>query len=140
LVSVPFAQDLRASLCECPECATRFNANYHLRSFDERAMRELLSGRGFSAADVQFIGTTPTYLGYNQIRRFLRPPPPPSYTICPMCGYDDPDGLAAELSRKRRDDGGDRAAPAAGWKTVVKRLWPKRPDPTWIAALYERRS
>jgi SAM-dependent methyltransferase len=139
VVSVPYRQNLRASLVECPECATRFNADYHLRSFDEGSLRGILSRHGFRHVATKMIGEATHYIGYDAIRGLMRPPQPPSYTICPMCGYEDRQALARELARKKEAKelgaGDDDIKP---WKRVIKRLWPQRSTYTWCAVLLEK--
>lgn len=144
LISVPYKQNLEKSLCRCPCCATRFNPDYHLRSFDKINTRELFQDKGFVARETRFLGSRLEYIGYHRLRRlFKRTPRPkdrfPTFTICPMCGYRDSEGLSDELTRRRRQCRADEQLRSASWiKGAVKRLWPKRMQHAWIGILYER--
>lgn len=145
MISVPFEQNLKESLCECPSCATRFNPNYHLRSFDMAKLRNLLQEKGFIATTTRFLGSREEYVGYHRIRRLLSSSsrtkdPFPAFTICPMCKYSEPDALAAAaVARKRRVREHARTSRrSSGLRQLAKWLWPKRQRHAWLGVLYEK--
>src|SRR5437870_4278127 len=41
IVSVPFDQDLEANLSKCPYCMARFNADFHVRSFNATTLQHI---------------------------------------------------------------------------------------------------
>jgi len=144
MISVPFEQNLSDSLCECPSCATRFNPDYHLRSFNEDKLRHLFREHAYTATRVELLGTSLNYIGYHRIRRLLKGESldnkgfPPS-AICPMCGYYEPDALAEELDRRRRSSKISRQpASSSPLRRMARLLWPKRRRHAWIAVLYEK--
>ena len=144
MVSVPFEQNLRESLCECPSCSTRINPDYHLRSFDEEKLRYLFREQGYAATQIEFLGTIDDYVGYHSIRRLLRGESSrtdgfPASTICPMCGYCEPDALVGELARRRRASEIHRPPRRPSpLRKLAKLLWPKRRRHPWVGALYEK--
>ena len=68
LVSVPYNEDLRSEMIECPSCFSQFNPNYHMRSFDERRMETLFDRDGFTAVDVWKLGPYGRYRGVDRFR------------------------------------------------------------------------
>ena len=146
MISVPFELNLNESLCQCPSCATRFNPDYHLRSFNAAKLRDLFREKGYAPTGTHFLGSSDEYVGYHRIRRifngeFLTTAQFPAFTICPMCGYSEPDALAGELARRRRTS--ENARPVGDpsrLRKLASRLWPKRRRHTWIAVLFEKSS
>jgi SAM-dependent methyltransferase len=142
LVSVPYKQDLAATMRSCPSCQTRFNADYHMRSFDESLIGGLLDGVGYRLVTSRLIGPRTRYLDRllrERFRAWRRPENGlPSYAICPMCGWHDADAL-------RRESASRQAAHAAGGlDEAAARPWMARWRPSvttfqWIGAVYERR-
>jgi SAM-dependent methyltransferase len=131
MISVPNEQDLDAALVQCPSCHTRFNPDYHMRSFDEAQLKRLFESQGFSCWQAFPIARVESMRYINTLRQWWLwkgIEAPPWYAVCPMCGWRDSTGRA---SSPERSAGGS-------WKTWVKRLWPKRISHIWIAAVYER--
>jgi len=100
LVSVPHDENITMAFTECDNCRFHFNPNYHLRSFDEPALRRLLDSRGFRCLETFFI--YPVRLVPVSIESMLRmlgrlkrlvlsQPRAPMVggTVCPSCGYSD---------------------------------------------------
>lgn len=120
LVTVPNDQDLARLLVTCPSCATRFNADYHMRSFRRPDMERLLDAHGFRCAEVFHIEKQPHYIGLRRLQRLSMP----WYAICPVCGYH------GDLVRPQGGEGAVRS--------LAKRLWPRYGKHRWIGGLYER--
>ena len=136
LVSVPCEQDLRAALIECPACATRFNPDYHMRSFDDATVRTLLDPYSFRCVRLMNLGTYSRYRGVDKLKSIVRDHDttgnPFSVEIpCPVCGFQLPAAPAVAGASKA-------AARRSGPLKLVKSLWPKADGHTWIAALFER--
>lgn len=100
LIGVPFNQDIRNSLIECPYCGCRFNVDYHLRSFSEKIMTDLFDNYGFHCKEIFFIQPTkilrPLFYNYylliSALKRIYRNPDInkyPGYAVCPACFYED---------------------------------------------------
>jgi ubiquinone/menaquinone biosynthesis C-methylase UbiE len=150
IVSVPYDEDLAAAECECPACSTRFNPDYHVRSFQERTLRALFRDYSFDLATIEYLGGQ--IVRYDQafrerVRQAFRPSSrrtPPSYAMCPSCGFHDKSRLAEDLANRRRvkDTGGHReaAAPLGGsrLRSLVRSMLPTHTRYRWIAATYER--
>lgn len=93
IVSVPNNQDLLLLLVMCPKCSCCYNPSYHVRSFSKRTLVSLFST--FRLKRLEEVGPLTTlrsrsrglvypYLCY---KLFYRKTKPPSYAICPQCGY-----------------------------------------------------
>jgi ubiquinone/menaquinone biosynthesis C-methylase UbiE len=140
LVSVPYKQDLAASMSQCPSCLTRFNADYHMRTFDEAIMVGLLEREGYRLVTHRLMGPQTTYadrVWRARVRAWWhRESRLPSYAICPVCGFHDAEELRRESQRREMSH-----ATAAAATEPPARLARWRPAVTtyqWICALYER--
>lgn len=141
VVSVPYRQDLAEGMSRCPKCETRFNPDFHMRSFDEATMRGLLDGLGYRHVTSQLLGATTTYVDRALRARFwawLRPRHDmPAYAICPVCGWHDAGSLRSELAR-RATPPPSAAAPIAADGGWLSRVRPSVTTHRWICALYAR--
>ncbi len=129
-ISVPNDQDLEESLVNCPQCPTKFNPDYHLRSFNRHSLEVLLNGYGYRCLDVFQIGRTVEYAGRKKILRLLgrKKASPPWYAVCPACGYHD------EVSAVPKEAQVDKRM----LKEIIKKLWPKKIVYRWIGGLYQK--
>lgn len=91
LISVPFEEDLATNHTTCPECASVFNADLHLRSYDRASFSTLFSGNGFELRKTATAGPQEQVVGmltYERVRALVAPRAKvflaPS---CPICGY-----------------------------------------------------
>jgi ubiquinone/menaquinone biosynthesis C-methylase UbiE len=133
MISVPNNQDLEQSLVSCPRCPTQFNADYHMRSFDQRSLVSLCSKYGYKCINVVSIGRNIDYRGIDAMRGLFsqkRKAPFPWYAVCPACGYHGE--LSSQKSQTTESSG--------KLKNIIKRYWPKKYEGRWIAGLYERTS
>lgn len=136
LISVPYRQALERTLIACPSCRTRFNPDYHLRSFDEAVLGNLFGPHGFLCRSLLPLGSAAHLRGFELVLRLRGPDhdganPFAAPIPCPACGFAlPPAGQAVGQA--------DAAPPRRGWRGVVKALWPKRHAPAWMLALYER--
>jgi len=148
VVCVPYKQNLKQSLCECPECRTRFNPDLHVRSFDEHALRCLFLAHSFRMTGIQHIGAQ--VVRYDQkYRAHLRsvfdrsPMSCPSHAICPVCGFCDEQKLDQDLAARKH---ARRVASASlgearklsRIRAFIDSILPKRTNYRWIAATYVR--
>lgn len=136
LIAVPFDEDIRSSVLECPSCACLFNVNYHMRSFDDARVRALFERLDVRCTKVMRLGPFTTYpraltravfrakIALGRTNDEL-----PDYAICPVCGY---------RGRAVTTPGGTGLPRYSVAKDVLKRLVPKRETHRWIAGLYER--
>lgn len=104
MVTVPWRQDLDASLCRCPSCRALFNGDFHLRRYDETAMGALLVAQRFRAVWTRPRGGRQVFsdqLVLSRLERWWRGQPEmPANAICPACGHRDSDALQRELARR----------------------------------------
>lgn len=137
LITVPFCEDLLTGHVVCPACWCRFNANYHLRSFDEVTLQTLYDGypqirlkrlAGLIPERTRRLGRLWRML---LLLRYdlLGAPDLAPHMQCPHCGY-----------RKVSDSHvpGLTTAPRLGIAGLVERLWPKQDGYRWWIALYEK--
>jgi len=123
LISVPNNESLTNSLIECPSCYSRFNPDYHMRSFNSRSMTTLLSDFHYHCVKVSYLGEYAQYLRPPRIGR--KKNPYPENIPCPVCGY--------YLMGSRRNS-------PPKLKSFLKKYWPRTTRYAWIAGLYERES
>jgi ubiquinone/menaquinone biosynthesis C-methylase UbiE len=132
LICVPNNQVLEDSLLPCPVCYTKFNPDYHMRSFNSQSMVNLFERYEFNCMDIFYILETREYLGFEYIQRLRRDKEKklPWYAICPVCGYRGDLCFPKEQMNKLNYDN--------CFKKFLKKRWPKRIKYRWIAGLYEK--
>lgn len=141
VVSVPREQDLTLGQVECEHCATRFNPDYHFRSFGQSELEGLFSGLGYRCLGVEAYGTSHEYLFARTITRLKRDRRNrfPVDILCVACGALMP-GVGggtpstttpSTASQEARGQGG-------GLKSLIKAVWPKRQETRWLLAVFER--
>ena len=153
LISVPYRQDLNASLSTCPSCCTRFNADFHVRTFDEAKLSGLFEHHGFRQIRSLYLGESIVYPDQElrkRLKKLLLQLPPsgfPSYAVCPVCGFHDRAKLQSDLAHRKLS--ADRTRTSANlrqssrergslMRTLLSKFLPGRIQYHWICALYER--
>lgn len=135
LLGVPFNEDLRAALVECPSCLCGFNPTYHLRAFDESSLRSLLQSRGFQCEQIFYVCPT------RRLHRWLAPAwrrmrhvalrsSLPPFSLCPACGHEAPARSAGPGARVGATFA-DRVSKLANLVRTARSY-------RWIGALYRR--
>lgn len=131
IIDVPYRERRLSAMC--PHCGCVFNPHYHMRSFDDKTLRELFSQ--FQIAEVVKIPRSENVLAAAALpfrRRVFDGFP--DYAMCPQCGY-----------RKERTSsgGGPRASGGvARVKALVRSAAARLPHVRTrgdIIVLYERR-
>lgn len=145
MVSVPYKQDLRLSLIECPSCLGQFNPDYHMRSFDEGVLEKLLVNSGFACVRAFTIAPFQQFKGIAQIRAATRRRAPasnpfPTAIPCPICGFYLEPAVSSAGATGSASSNGEAPANGRGIKSMIKKMWPQETSFVWIAALYERAS
>jgi ubiquinone/menaquinone biosynthesis C-methylase UbiE len=146
VVCVPYNQDLRACLTECPHCFARFNADFHVRSYDENVMNTLFEKHGYEVAGIMRLGAFSIRYDQafrNKVRSMLRKKEPPywwPYAICPVCGFTDRAKLTESLARMKAAKASQTTEPPVSQlRKMVRAMLPARPAYRWIAGIYRRR-
>ncbi|MFZ1864353.1 MAG: class I SAM-dependent methyltransferase [Polyangiales bacterium] len=134
LISVPYRE--RRLMVDCPECGCRFSPIFHLRTFDENKLENLVPGfrltrREYVSTDVHWLLTdlaTRARALRDRLTRVVR-----VGSTCPQCGYAlRPSGGAPP---------GESVSGGQTWKrlraAVLSRV-PKVKRAHWIVASYER--
>jgi ubiquinone/menaquinone biosynthesis C-methylase UbiE len=143
LIGVPFNEDIRNSLIECPYCGCRFNVDYHLRSFSESVIRYLFDSHGFQCKEIFYVQQNKImrpffnniYTLVRALRTIYKNPDEqryPGYAVCPACFYENRKNL--ELRFKQIDGKRKRI------RRSILRLFGSiiyQPSYQWIGALYE---
>jgi hypothetical protein len=132
LITVPREQDLTLGQVECQVCHTRFNPDYHLRSFDRQKMSQLLGGTNFTPQHIAAFGEGVEYAGSRLITRLKssRENRFPQDLPCPACGNILPGKSGVSMVPITQGGG--------GWRSTIKALWPKRHEERWLIGLYAR--
>ena len=148
LIGVPFNEDIRHSLIECPSCSCRFNANYHLRSFSQIAIKSLFKGENFEVKEIFYVNPVKImhswifkiYLFIPAMRRIYTNPDRqiyPGYAVCPACGYNDTASLKNTLALlKQSNSNNDKYNHKT--KRDLRTTLSIKNSYQWIGAVYER--
>jgi SAM-dependent methyltransferase len=127
LVTVPYRE--RVALTRCPACGCRFHPHYHMRTFDERSMRDLF--RPMRLVTLKGVAYD-DYLGGDIVRAVYRGMAFgsgfPRTSVCPQCGLRG-DEVTSEPSAVRR-----KRSLAA----VVRHRLPTVRRPRWMVGVYSR--
>lgn len=135
LISVPNKESLERTLIGCPQCKTMFNPDYHLRSFNENILIDLLEEFEFKCNEIHYIGTYNEYplvsKIFYKIRSLKHRNNPFAFELpCPVCrNY---------LEAKASSSSDDMHLPMHGCKELLKKLLPKNIKYLWISGIYER--
>jgi hypothetical protein len=138
LISVPYREDLEQGHTTCPSCGSTFNADLHLRTYDDATFRGLFGRHGFTLVRSAHAGPRDEAIGlgtYERVRGTLRPRPKPFRApVCPICGFVRPKADAQV---------GSPTSGRSGWpslKTWILHRIPRRKlHDYWIIGLFERR-
>jgi SAM-dependent methyltransferase len=141
IITVPYAQDLSVGMTICPACYCRFNADYHVRSFDEQNLSQLFDGDGFRCRDVFYI--RPRFVFHDSIAHLIDAARMlkhrvrglgnayPAYAVCPACGFQDANKSLTGTSSgsvNGRISFQQRLVQALSWKRSHR----------WIGAIFDR--
>ena len=131
LITVPAAERLRANMIECGQCAGRFNANHHFRSFTLETMRTLFDTHGLTVVTTSGLVERTDYPGLRTLLRWKKGLPPRknphSFAIpCPICGASIPGtGKASTKTAQQR-----------WWEPYLRAAWPHFHHPRWYVGVY----
>jgi ubiquinone/menaquinone biosynthesis C-methylase UbiE len=130
IISVPY--DEQRIFITCPYCKTKFNPNYHLRTFNEENIENLFPN--FKLDKVEKVGTV--YVYQNLLVRLAQALKIKIniWYICPACGY-------SELPKRINDKDVKIYSGNAGQKLshltkFISKILPKRPR--WLIAVYSK--
>jgi ubiquinone/menaquinone biosynthesis C-methylase UbiE len=145
MISVPNNEDVTSSFIECSSCQSKFNPDYHLRSYSKEIMEVLLNDYGYKPVKIFFVGEHRYYKGLTFFVNFIKSiqrlkSNPFSVSIpCPVCSEVLPpssnpvDDLAGQVNSKAIN-----TSFALTVKKLIKALWPKEKHFAWVVGLYER--
>lgn len=135
LVSVPCRENLKRSQVICPACGCSFQPYYHMRSYQEKSVRDLFTGHGFAIKHLTTLGQKRDYIGLTFLIKLLGATTFPKTTVCPQCGFY----LKAAPTVKQTPGRSTTEPKAHGLKSMGRNLWPKgKVRPRWWLALYEK--
>jgi SAM-dependent methyltransferase len=128
IISVPYREERR--YVTCPYCGTKFNPNYHLRSFDEKKLQGLFpSFEMLKLRKMVLYSQSPHLL--KKVLALFYEQPFPEFAVCPACGF-------------RKDacttTGSTKTLPIFLSKFLrpISFLLPKRKQYRWMIAVYSR--
>lgn len=55
IITVPFDENLEAGMVYCPDCEKWFHRAFHVRSFDQQSMTDVLAQAGFRVVDMKVL-------------------------------------------------------------------------------------
>jgi hypothetical protein len=129
IVAVPYREE--RVLVRCPYCTTRFHPHYHLRSFDDDALRNLSPQLRLLRLERhgevrELIWPANRIYAARAARNGL-----PPYAVCPGCGFRAGSTARASLAPAA-------PAPRRSWASALTRLTPRVRRPRWAFAVYEK--
>ncbi|MGQ9645226.1 MAG: class I SAM-dependent methyltransferase [Thermodesulfobacteriota bacterium] len=130
IISVPYREERR--YVPCPYCGTKFQANYHLRSFDESRLQRLFPRFEILKLKKMLAYSQSPQL-FKKVFHLFFEEPYPEFAVCPACGFRR-DPLGGIGSKKRRFEW------ARGFSRLMWALCPKKKQYRWIIALYARKT
>lgn len=135
-ITVPYEENLTYSQITCPQCSSRFHPYYHVRSFNEGALRKLLIDHGWQCLYLEPVGIIRTrrlQAIWKLVRLYFhrRGANFPWYATCPLCGYKRPQTNSSTSLDVL-------TTPAYLTKKLFSSLWPTRPAHIWWLAIYAR--
>lgn len=141
IVTVPFDEDIPGSLMACPSCSCRFNVNYHMRSYKENDVSQLLVPYGGKCLKIEKavdVVLRPVLFA-RAIKKFheLRLSAAellPSYAVCPVCGFSPDARGAIKLATSEAG----AASSVSILKRIVRGLLPARRLKREIISLFEK--
>lgn len=128
MISVPYNEDLHKSLVACPSCKTKFNPEYHMRSFSSKELKSLESLLNAKVIDEGYVEVREYAFSIFLSRILNLKKSFPIHTICPMCGYNENSKLNSQIASSK----------SSIIKSIGKNIWPKKNRKRWIYALYEK--
>ncbi len=148
VICVPYRQNLEASLSTCPLCRARFNADFHVRSYNEGTLGRLFDRHGFDLAETRYLSAS-TIRYDREFRAKLgsmfrrkRDAGYPPYALCPVCGFSDHPKLVEALAQRKQRKAGEaplkEAVPRFALRSFVASMMPARTAYRWIASTYTR--
>lgn len=135
IVSVPFREQRDGVVC--PYCNCRFDVNFHMRGFDEGALRgllpdfDLLRMVPICTSRTVFSGVACTFRRVSYTWGVQ--PAFPRHALCPQCGYHSAEARNPPAPIDRQ------AGWLRRWKTAIRARIPKRLQIRWMIAVYQRR-
>jgi len=143
ILCVPYKQNLKLCLSQCPHCHARFNADFHVRSFDESTLEAAMLPHGFNVTNTSYIGSEATRIDQlirARLRaRFAKTLPWQPYGVCPVCGFTNKALLKEMLDRAITLGRRDASRRDSALRRIIKAVLPSNSAPLWIAVAFARR-
>lgn len=141
VISVPYKEILEENYTKCPQCKSVFNADLHLRSFDEEKMNSLLIPYGFKCVKHLLLGRSVRFKGHYSFRKLIYPEQFKQWKspLYPICGFE---GTTAPLVQSQNVIETSNRQPSKSSISFLtwlpKLFWPKEEKYYWILALYQK--
>jgi SAM-dependent methyltransferase len=139
IIGVPFDENLRHNVSECPYCLSHFNNDFHFRSFDKKKMSGLLAASGFRCVEIRTCDTNKFFVGHRTYGNLFYPKWQKKFRspICPVCGFVNPEDKDPDFKIGIEET----VAPAGilpKIKRIPKLLWPKYSKDYEMVALFQK--
>lgn len=138
IISVPFEEDLSETATQCPECRSIFNANLHLRSYNEKAFKNIFANTKFEYKKHFLCGESVFFKFHKQYKKIFYPNQYKKWNspICPFCGYQEEKISSDKIYQNRVIKKNNLLKNIVTF--VPKQLWPKEKKYYWIVGLFEK--
>jgi SAM-dependent methyltransferase len=136
LITVPYKQDLKLMMVQCPFCFSRFNHYLHIRSFDEEKISQLLGNQDWVSQSTMLINEKFDYhlpSPFVHFYRLIFVKEMPFETKCPICGYEKRALLKSINPQTHASKSFIKSL-----KSLLVKIVPKKKSYSWIAGLYVR--
>lgn len=142
IIAVPFEENRKHNVSECPICLSEFNNDLHFRSFDKAKMNDLFKGTGFECTKIRTCETNRFYYGQKLYGRLFFPKWQKKFRspICPVCGYLNPEDDNPEFKLETKAEEYRPTGLMASLKRIPKLLWPKYSKDYEMVALFEKKT
>lgn len=143
IISVPNSEILEDSYNKCPSCKSIFNYEMHLRSFNEKILKQLLESRNYNCTEIKTTGRGVSYWGHKEYIKLFYPEQTFKWRspICPICGFKSKhkikEALIPTINPSQSSRSNSRKL-ISYLSAIPKIFWPKISNDYWIIAHYER--
>jgi len=139
LISVPYNEDLMDDSTQCPSCKSVFNANLHLRSYNERNFIHSFDEFGFECSKHVLAGPKRIYRFHKEYKKLFYPTQFKNWRspLCPICGYQAENSPIRSMNTNTQPVHSSFKSVITG---IPKMIWPKETKYYWIIGLFERKN
>lgn len=142
IIAVPFEENRKHNVSECPICLSEFNNDLHFRSFDKQKLQNLFKGTGFECTQIKTCETNHFFYGQKLYGRIFFPKWQKKFRspICPVCGYLNPEDSNPGFKLETKSQEHKSSGLMSTFKRIAKFFWPKYAKDYEMVALFEKKN